>query len=64
MDIEAIPNQVVILSILALVLIRHRPLTHPERHYQWTCSNKLRQLTGWQDVQPLFTEALHLHWSF
>ena len=29
MDIEAIPNQVVILSILALVLIRHRPFNSP-----------------------------------
>lgn len=28
---------------------------------QWTSSEKLRRITGWRDVRPLFTEALHLY---
>jgi len=28
---------------------------------QWTGSEKLRKLTGWCDVRPLFTEALHVY---
>lgn len=28
---------------------------------QWTGSDKLRQLTGWGDHRPLFTEALHVY---
>jgi nucleoside-diphosphate-sugar epimerase len=28
---------------------------------QWTSSEKLRKVTGWSDVRPLFSEALHLY---
>lgn len=28
---------------------------------QWTGSEKLRSVTGWSDVRPLFTEALHVY---
>ncbi|KAL4860737.1 hypothetical protein BDV12DRAFT_181163 [Aspergillus spectabilis] len=28
---------------------------------QWTGSEKLRRVTGWRDVRPLFSEALHLY---
>ncbi|KAL3455095.1 hypothetical protein BJX64DRAFT_298218 [Aspergillus heterothallicus] len=28
---------------------------------QWTSSTKLRKLTGWSDVRPLFSEAFHLY---
>ncbi|KAK7735568.1 hypothetical protein SLS53_007481 [Cytospora paraplurivora] len=28
---------------------------------QWTSSEKLRRLTGWKDLRPLFTEALHVY---
>ncbi|KAF7594208.1 hypothetical protein BBP40_009912 [Aspergillus hancockii] len=28
---------------------------------QWTGSQKLRAVTGWRDVRPLFTEALHTY---
>ncbi|KAL2841582.1 hypothetical protein BJY01DRAFT_236345 [Aspergillus pseudoustus] len=28
---------------------------------QWTSSDKLRKVTSWSDVRPLFSEALHLY---
>lgn len=28
---------------------------------QWTGSEKLRQLTGWSDIRPLFSETLHVY---
>ncbi|KAL4808147.1 hypothetical protein BDV18DRAFT_96557 [Aspergillus unguis] len=28
---------------------------------QWTGSDKIRRVTGWEDVRPLFTESLHLY---
>ncbi|KAL4938060.1 hypothetical protein BDV06DRAFT_62476 [Aspergillus oleicola] len=28
---------------------------------QWTGSDKIRKVTGWKDVRPLFSEALHVY---
>lgn len=28
---------------------------------QWTSSEKLRQVTGWRDVRPLFSEGMHVY---
>jgi nucleoside-diphosphate-sugar epimerase len=28
---------------------------------QWTGSNKLRNITGWQDLRPLFSEGIHTY---